>query len=144
MMQQCTRGTKYSISGYVSRWYVQIWCILEVLNFFTIDIGVPLARCQTSKNATWGQVTYCDLVTWPLGSSGRRFFRNVSNCWQNSYGKFGGATRRRFFAICEKPGGVEINPPAGARVNKVKTPKQTCLCTAIFLFNIIYAFGKFT
>ena len=36
--------------------------------------GVPLARCQTSKNATWGQVTYSDLVTWPLGSSGRRFF----------------------------------------------------------------------
>ena len=78
--------------------------------------GVSLARCQTSKNATWGQVTYCDLVTWPLGSSGRRFFRNVSNCWLNSYGKFGGATRRRFFAICEKPeGGVEINPPPPVR-----------------------------
>ena len=77
---------------------------------------MSLARCQTSKNATWGQVTYCDLVTWPLGSSGRRFFRNVSNCWLNSYGKFGGATRRRFFAICEKPqGGVEINPPPPVR-----------------------------
>ena len=83
--------------------------------------GVPLARCQTSKNATWGQVTYCDLVTWPLGSSGRRFFRNVSNCWLNNYGKFGGATRRRFFAICEKPygggGGLKSTLPAGARVN---------------------------
>ena len=41
----------------------------------------------------------------------------MSNCWLNSYGKFGGAARRRFFAICEKLyGGVEINPPAGARV----------------------------
>ena len=43
----------------------------------------------------------------------------MSNCWLNSYGKFGGATRRRFFAICEKPqgGGLKSNPPAGARVN---------------------------
>ena len=52
-----------------------------------------------------GHVTF-----WVIGSS---CIRNVSNCWLNSYGKFGGATRRRFFAICEKPygGGVEINPP---------------------------------
>ena len=33
------------------------------------------------------------------------FFLNVPNWWLNSYGKFGGATRRRFFAICEKPEG---------------------------------------
>ena len=46
---------------------------------------MPLARCQTSKNATWGQVTYCDLVTWPLGHRVVVFFRNVSNCWLNSY-----------------------------------------------------------
>ena len=47
-------------------------------------------------------------------SSGHRFFGNVSNCWLNSYGKFGGATRRRFFAICEKKpgGGGDIRPPA--------------------------------
>ena len=54
-----------------------------------------------------------------FGVIGSHFFGNMSNCWLNSYGKIGGATRRRFFAICEKPyggGGVEINPPAGARV----------------------------
>ena len=45
-----------------------------------------------------------------IGSS--FFFRNVSNFWLNSYCKFGGATRRRFLAICEKPyWGVEITPP---------------------------------
>ena len=41
-----------------------------------------------------------------MGSSGLCFFGNVSNCSLNSYGKFGGAMRRRFFfAICEKPEG---------------------------------------
>ena len=53
-----------------------------------------------------------------FGVIGSSFFGNMSNCWLNSYGKFDGATRRRFFAICEKlyGGGVEINPPpAGAR-----------------------------
>ena len=59
-------------------------------------------------------------------SSGHRFFEDVSNCWLNSYGKFGGATRRRFFAICEKPegGGADNRPPGRARV---KTPLGVCL-----------------
>ena len=58
-----------------------------------------------SHNATWSRDLWGHRVIV--------FFGNVSNCWLNSYGKFGGATRRRFFAICEKPygGGVEINPP---------------------------------
>ena len=53
-----------------------------------------------------------------IGSS---FFGNVSNCWLNSYGKFGGATRRCFFCYLRKTvrGGGEINPPAGARVRDV-------------------------
>ena len=46
------------------------------------------------------------------------FFGNVSNCWLNSCSKFGGATRRRFFTICEKPYGGLKSPPAGARVNE--------------------------
>ena len=53
-------------------------------------------------------------ATWSRDLWGHRvvvFFRNVSNCWLNSYGKFGGATRRRFFAICEKPyGGLKSTP----------------------------------
>ena len=61
-------------------------------------------------------------ATWSRDLWGHRvvvFFRNVSNCWLNSYGKFGGATRRRFFRYLRKTlggGGVEINPPAVARV----------------------------
>ena len=54
---------------------------------------------------------------WVIVSS---FFRNASNCWLNSYGKFGGATRRRFFATCEKPecgGGGRITAP---RLNAIK------------------------
>ena len=50
-----------------------------------------------SLTATWSR----DL----FGSSGRRFFGNVSNCWLNSYGKFGGASAKNL------TGGVEINPP---------------------------------
>ena len=53
---------------------VDTYALTEHCEFQSVRItGVPLARCQTSKNATWCQVTYCDLVTWPLGSSGRRF-----------------------------------------------------------------------
>ena len=46
-------------------------------------------------------------ATWSRDLWGHRsvVFRNVSNSWLNSYGKFGGAMRRRFFAICEKPFG---------------------------------------
>ena len=54
-------------------------------------------------------------ATWSRDLWGHRvvvFFRNVSNCWLNNYGKFGGATRRRFFAISEKPqGGLKSTPP---------------------------------
>ena len=40
-------------------------------------------------------------VTWRRDLLGHRVivFGNVSNCWLNSYDKFGDATRRRFFAI---------------------------------------------
>ena len=50
-----------------------------------------------SPNVTWRRDLWCHRVIV--------FFEDVSNCWLNSYGKFGGATRRRFFAICEKPEG---------------------------------------
>ena len=62
-----------------------------------------------SLNVTWRR----DL--W--GSSGHRVFGNVSNCWLNSYGKFGGATRCLFFAIYEKPevGGADTRPAPAVR-----------------------------
>ena len=37
----------------------------------------------------------------------------------NSYAKFGGAARRHFSAICEKPMGAHMCPPGRARVNKL-------------------------
>ena len=56
---------------------------------------------------------------WPggvtFGIIGWSFLGNVSNCWLNSYGKFGGATRHRFFAICEKPEGTDNRPPPPGR-----------------------------
>ena len=41
--------------------------------------------------------------------------------WMNSYAKFGGAARRHFSAICEKPmGGHICAPPSGcARVKRL-------------------------
>ena len=50
MMQHCTSGTKYSISGYDSRWFEQIWCILEVLIFS------PLTYNGEVTKLTWPQV----------------------------------------------------------------------------------------
>ena len=64
-----------------------------------------------SLNVTWRRDLWCHRVIV--------FFLNVSNCWLNSYSKFGGATRRRFSAICKKPegGGADNRPPPGrARV----------------------------
>ena len=54
----------------------------------------------------------------------------MPNCWLNSYGKFGGATRRRFLAICEKPEGVDIRPPGRARVKGVPTLCRSLIFTA--------------
>ena len=61
-----------------------------------------------------------------FGVIGSSFFGNVSNCWLNSYSKFGGATRHRFSAICEKPeGGGRITAPGRARVKIVSEAKDT-------------------
>ena len=59
-----------------------------------------------SLNVTWRRDLWCHWVI---------FFGNVSNCWLNSYCKFGGATRRRFIAICEKPEGADNRPPPPPR-----------------------------
>ena len=136
MMQQCTRGTKYSISGHAPRWSEQIWCILEVLYFS------PLTYNGEVTKLTWHKVTdiknpkytncrhlcsywtlrvskssdhWCAFGTMSnfekrnlrsghllrpghvtFGVIGSSFFRNVSNCWLNSYGKFGGAKCKAF------------------------------------------------
>ena len=72
-----------------------------------------------------------------FGVIGSSFFRNVSNCWLNSYGKFGGATRRRFFAICEKPqgGGLKSTPPPPVRGLKSVMGPGRAAKTQIFPLN---------
>ena len=66
----------------------------------------------------------------------------------NSYAKFGGATRRRFIAIHEKPEGggrITAPPPDRARVKAFKTALMAaskvvgrevlavCVCLAVFV-----------
>ena len=97
------------------------WCALGTMSNFE------------KRNLRSGHLIRPGHVTF--GVSGSSFFGNVPNCWLNSYGKFGGAMRRRFFTICEKPyGEVEINPPAGARVNPfrflVGSTKPPLFCIA--------------
>ena len=75
-------------------------------------------------------------ATWSRDLWGHRFLEMCqivgSNCWQivGSYGKFGGATRSRFFfAVCEKPyggGGVKSTP---RRCEGVKQPSKLTGCS---------------
>ena len=51
MMQQRTGDIKHSLSDYDSAWFGQIWCKLEVPNFFTIDI-IPCEITQKSAILT--------------------------------------------------------------------------------------------
>ena len=44
--------------------------------------------------------------------------------WEKRYTKFGFAARRRFLVICEKPQGVESNPPCSARIVKCNATQQ--------------------
>ena len=44
MMQHCTSGTKYNISGYDSRWFEQIWCISEVLIFSPLTYNGEITK----------------------------------------------------------------------------------------------------
>ena len=58
------------------------------------------------RHLTWpGDLTWYDL--------GPKFLHRMRKGWMNSYAKFGGAARRHFSAICEKPmGGTYVPPPA--------------------------------
>ena len=88
-----------------------------------------------SLSVTWRRDLWCHRVIVSFG--------NLSNCWLNSYGKFGGATRRRlappFFAICEKPegGGADKRPPAvrGLMPIHESSPLQTTVVAIIYLWH---------
>lgn len=64
---------------------------------------------------TWYYTSFCDLVTWSEVTWSNFFFVK-KNC-PISYIKFGGAVRRRFYAIFEKPQGVASTPLGWARIN---------------------------
>ena len=55
-------------------------------------------------------------ITWPGGLTwydlGSKFSHKMRKGWMNSYAKYGGASRRRYYAICEKPMGAHMCPPA--------------------------------
>ena len=59
-------------------------------------------------------------LTWPgdltFGDLGFKFLHKVSNSILSKYWKNGGAARRRFSAICEKPEGRAFLPPPPVRV----------------------------
>ena len=68
-------------------------------------------------------------LMWPggvtFGVIGSSFFGNVSNCGLNSYSKFGGATRRRFFRCLRKTwdgGGWVISAPPPAVHGLTRAP----------------------
>ena len=71
-----------------------------------------------SRNVTWRRDLWCQRVII--------FFRNVSNCWLNRYGKFGGATRRRFFRYLRKTWGGRLisAPPGRARDKRARIMKR--------------------
>ena len=77
--------------------------------------GRGKSRGPSGRGLTWpGDLTWYDL--------GTTFLHKMRKRWMNSFEKFGGAARRRFPTICEKPmgGGAHMCPPrpcAGYRGN---------------------------
>ena len=97
------------------------WCALGTMSNFE------------KRNLRSGHLIRPGHVTF--GVSGSSFFENVSNCWLNSYGKLGGATRRRFLAICEKTlRGLKSTPPPVRGLNSLRSCKW---CTTIYRKSII-------
>ena len=62
----------------------------------------------------WRHLTWPGDLTWD--DLGPKFLHKMRKGWMNSYAKFGGAARRHFSAICEKPmGGGHICAPSAVR-----------------------------
>ena len=104
--------------------YLCPYCALRVSK--SLDLWCVFDRLSNFKkwNLRSGHLTWPRCVTFGvIGSS--FFFRIVSNCWLNSYGKFGGATRRHFFAICEKSEGADTCPHDRVR-GLIKKKRTIC------------------
>ena len=100
---------------YTTRRYVCPYCTLWVSK--SLDLWWVFDRLSNFEkcNLRSGHLMWPGGVTF--GVFGSSFFRNVPNCWLNSYGKFGGATRRRFFRYLRKTWGAPLRffgyPPPG-------------------------------
>ena len=84
--------------------------ILKVVKWSTTNCG-----CGNDLKVflRLGHVTWPGSVTWPLIKF--KFLHDMSNWSRNSHWKFGGAARRRFYAIAKKtPGGSQEHPSSGA------------------------------
>ena len=91
--------------------HLRPYCTLRVSNRSDHLCAFGTMSNFERRNLRSGQLMWPGGVTF--GVIGSSFFGNVSNCCLNSYGKFGGHTRRRFFAICKKTEwGVDTRPPA--------------------------------
>ena len=74
------------------------------------DVKLAKLRFEvTSLNVTWNP----DLI-W----HGVKIFTQDAQRMNKWYAKFGGVSRRCFFAICEKPMGAHMCPPAVLGLNK--------------------------
>ena len=80
---------------------LDLWCVFERLSNFE--------KCNL-RSGHW---------IWPGGVTFGVI--RLPNCWLSSYGKFGGATRRRFFCYLRKTWGGRIAAPGRARVNQRPT-----------------------
>ena len=75
---------------------LDLWCVFDSFSNFE------------KFNLRSGHLMWSGGVTFEVRRS--KFSGNVSKCLVNSYAKFGGAIRRRFFAIHEKPVSVSVSP----------------------------------
>ena len=77
------------------------------------SFGVGMTNIQSFLR--WGHLTWPGDLT--LSDLGLKFSQSVRKRCMNSYAKNGGAPRRRFPAICEKPegGGCSNTPPPARR-----------------------------
>ena len=132
-----TWGHRYkkNPSRYTNRRYLCPHCTLRVSK--SLDFSCVFDRLSNFEkcNLRSGHLMWPGGVTFGVIRSS--FFGNVSNCWLNSYGIFGGAMRRRFSLSAKSlMGGADTPPPGRARVRlnlsaiaiSYSKPSITLLC----------------
>ena len=98
---------------YTNRRYLCSYCTLRVSK--SLDLWCVFDRLSNFEkcNLRSGHLMWPGGVTF--GVIGSSFFGNVSNCWLNSYGKFGGAAVFSLSAKNLRGGGANNRPPRAVR-----------------------------